>query len=843
MQNITIDVVITNYVMPLKSNNCIQDALEVMAEHAISSVVITDEQNFPIGIFTERDALNVVAKNIDISTLIKEVMSQNLFCIQESMHLHDAYILLENRGYRHLIAVNKDGLYVGIISEGDFLRQMGFEHIATSKNVQHAMSEAPLMIDSQTLITRAAKMMSEQRCNCAIVIHNKQAKTMLNERDIAYCCMHENFSNKAIVGSMKHSDMQPVLKSMSLKEAATMMEEHGTHQLVVVDDSNNVIGILNRNNILKAIHDAYFNFLVDLIDKKNADLTAVDDNKKLLRERNKREDALKQKESDLNEAQALAHVGSWSLDVTNSILKCSDECYRIFNIEISTELDYESFLKAIHPDDRDNVKQAWNAALQGSLYKIDHRIIIGETIKWVRERARLQVDTDNKLVSAVGTVQDITKRKLYEEELERLANFDSLTGLANRSFLLSHLQKSIHMATRNDRTIALLLFDLDHFKDVNDSFGHSTGDELLKIVTVRFVERIRKGDLIARLGGDEFALVLEHISRKEDAAQVASEMIEVLSQPYQLSNKLEIHIGASVGIVIAPQHSDSAQKLLQYADTALYKAKSEGRSTFAYYSDELTKAARDRIMCENRLRRAMDNCEFELYYQPQVHMKTGRIIGAEALIRWNDPEFGMISPDKFIPLAEETGLISDIGEWVLFEACKQGKRWLDNGHNLHISVNVSAHQIHHQDLSKLLDNVLRESGFNAEKLTLELTESAMMRREEEVVAMLHALRAKGIRLAIDDFGTGYSSYSYLKRFPIDILKIDKSFIDDIPYESDDMAIVKAIIAMGTAMGYQILAEGIEQIEQLEFLKEHECTYYQGYYKSRPLPPCEFEKLL
>ncbi len=843
MQNATINVVITNYVMPLKNNNSIQDALEVMAEHSISSVVITDEQNIPIGIFTEHDALNVVAKNIDISTLLTKVMSQNLFCIQESMYLHDAYILLENRGYRHLLVVNKDGVYVGIISEGDFLRQMGFEHIATSKYVQHAMSETPLMIDSQTLITEAAKMMSSQRCNCVIVVHNKQAQAILNERDIAYHRMHENFNNEAIVGNMKHNDIQLVLKSMSLKKAAAMMEKHGTHQLVVVDDSNNVIGMLSRNNILKAIHDAYFNFLVDLIDKKNANLTALNDNKKLLSERNKRENALKQKEIDLNEAQALAHVGSWSLDVANSILKWSDECYRIFNIEIGSKLGYRSFLKAIHPDDFNNVKQAWSAALQGSLYKIDHRIVIGNTVKWVRQRAKIQVNADNKLISAVGTVQDITKRKLYEEELERLANYDSLTSLANRSFLLSHLQKSIYMATRNDRIIALLLFDLDHFKDVNDSFGHNTGDELLKIVAARFIKRIRKGDLIARLGGDEFALILEHIGKKEDAAQVASEMIEVLSQPYQLSNKLEIHIGASVGIVIAPQHSDSAQELLQYADTALYKAKSEGRSTFAYYSDELTRAARERMMRENRLRRAIDNCEFELYYQPQVHMRTGRIIGAEALIRWNDPEFGMISPDKFIPLAEETGLISSIGEWVLFEACKQGKKWLDSGYNLHVSVNVSAHQIHHQDLSKLLDNVLQESGFNAEKLTLELTESAMMRREEEVVAMLHALRAKGIRLAIDDFGTGYSSYSYLKRFPIDILKIDKSFIDDIPYESDDMAIVKAIIAMGTAMGYQILAEGIEQIEQLEFLKEHECTYYQGYYKSRPLPPYEFEKLL
>ncbi len=224
-------------------------------------------------------------------------------------------------------------------------------------------------------------------------------------------------------------------------------------------------------------------------------------------------------------------------------------------------------------------------------------------------------------------------------------------------------------------------------------------------------------------------------------------------------------------------------------------------------------------------------------------MQSNRIIGVEALLRWNDPEFGLISPERFIPLAEETGMIGEIGKWVLFEACSQGKKWLDKGYNLHVSVNVSAHQVHHQDLPKILEHALKESGFIADKLTLELTESAMMRREEEVVTMLHMLRAKGIRLAIDDFGTGYSSYSYLKRFPIDILKIDKSFIDDIPYENDDVAIVKAIIAMGSAMGYQILAEGIEQVEQLEFLKEQGCTYYQGYFKSRPLQVSDFEALL
>ena len=320
-------------------------------------------------------------------------------------------------------------------------------------------------------------------------------------------------------------------------------------------------------------------------------------------------------------------------------------------------------------------------------------------------------------------------------------------------------------------------------------------------------------------------------------------MIASLGVEYTLEEGFHVHIGASAGIVIAPTNGKEAVELLQYADAALYRAKSEGRGRFCYYTDALTHAARKRVECEIQLRRAIENEEFEVYYQPQVHIATGRIIGAEALVRWNDPIRGIIVPAFFIPLAEETGLIGKIGEWVLNETCRQGKIWLDNGHRLTLAVNVSPHQIRHQNIPKMVNDALKKSGFNPYLLELELTESALMQREEETLLMLHTLRAYGVRLAIDDFGTGYSSFSYLKRFPIDVLKIDKTFIDDIPIEPNDMAITSAIITMGLALGFQVLAEGTESIEQIEFLREKGCTMYQGYYKSPPVPAAEFEKLL
>ena len=560
-------------------------------------------------------------------------------------------------------------------------------------------------------------------------------------------------------------------------------------------------------------------------------------------ERKMREEELRRKDTDLSAAQALAHIGNWRLDILQNTLEWSDETYRIFGIEIGSPLTYESFLSCIHPDDRLKVDRAWQKALEGSVYEIEHRIIVGDEVKWVKEHAKLDTDESGKLIRGVGSVQVITERKLYEEKLERLANYDPLTGLANRALFSSHLHSSIEKAKRHKTQLAVLMFDLDRFKDVNDSFGHGSGDELLQQVAQRFGSRLRDGDIVSRLGGDEFAIVLEYLAHPEDAGRIVTEMINAQSVPYKLIGGAEVHIGMSAGIVLFPDHGDDASQLLQHADAALYKAKENGRGTYRYYTDELTDSARQRIEYETRLRHAVENNEFEVYYQPQVHIATGQIVGAEALVRWNDPENGMILPSLFIPIAEDTGLIGVIGEWVLNETCKQGKIWLDEGHRLTLAVNLSAHQVRHQNIPEMVEAALKKSGYPADKLELELTESALMQREDEAVAMLHALRAMGIRLAIDDFGTGYSSLSYLKRFPIDVLKIDKSFVDDLPFNTDDMAIVTAIIAMGKALGFQILAEGTERIEQIEFLKERGCTMYQGYFKSPPVPAKEFLKLL
>ena len=451
--------------------------------------------------------------------------------------------------------------------------------------------------------------------------------------------------------------------------------------------------------------------------------------------------------------------------------------------------------------------------------------------------------SDNLVTHYVGTQVDITERKAAEQEIQQLAFYDPLTNLPNRRLLQERLKYGIDVERRYGKKLALLMLDLDRFKVINDSFGHQAGDELLQQVALRITTRLRDVDMVARLGGDEFVVLLEDIAQSKDAARVAEEIITDLTKPFSLTQSDNVQIGASIGISLYPQHGDSLELLMDHADAALYKAKDAGRGCFAYYSEDLTRAARERIALETRLRRGIEQQELRVFYQPQVDIASGGIVGAEALVRWQDPLEGLVPPPRFIPIAEETGLIVEIGEWVLRETCRQGRQWLDVGlPPLTLAVNVSPTNFVVATFV-LWWQVLGETGFPPSQLELEITESGLMENQDNATAILNSLRAQGVRLAIDDFGTGYSSLAYLKHFPLDVLKIDKSFIDDIPHNKDDMEIAATIVAMGHTLGFKVMAEGVETPEQLAFLRKNSCDIYQGFIKSRPLPAEEFAELL
>ncbi|WP_250456608.1 EAL domain-containing protein [Caballeronia sp. INML5] len=435
----------------------------------------------------------------------------------------------------------------------------------------------------------------------------------------------------------------------------------------------------------------------------------------------------------------------------------------------------------------------------------------------------------------IGIINDVTDLMRYQEELEYQANYDTLTRLPNRNLLKDRLQHAIETARRRDAKIAVVFMDLDGFKNVNDSLGHSVGDRLLAVIAERLARSARTSDTVARHGGDEFVVVLPDITDEAGLIVWMERTRAAISEPVWIDDT-ELYVGCSMGASLYPQDGDDAETVMKKADLAMYRAKDMGRNNYQFYQPEMNASVGARMNLERRLRRALRDGEFLLHYQPQVDMSTRQIVGIEALVRWHDPEQGLVSPASFIPVAEESGLIGPLSEWVLREACRQNKAWQDAGlPPARVSVNLSARHFQQRDIARLVTSVLEETGLAPRYLELELTESAIMRNAEEAITMLSELSALGIGIAIDDFGTGYSSLSYLKRFPVHRLKIDRSFVADIGSSGDDETITSAIIALAHSLEMQVIAEGVETHAQHDFLRERDCDEMQGYLFSRPMP--------
>jgi len=452
-------------------------------------------------------------------------------------------------------------------------------------------------------------------------------------------------------------------------------------------------------------------------------------------------------------------------------------------------------------------------------------------------------DQDGAITHYLGIAEDISERKEAEQQIEHLAHFDSLTELPNRALFRAQAKQILAGARRHTNPVAMLMLDLDDFKDVNDSLGHAVGDELLKLVATRLHAAMREGDIVARLGGDEFTVILPDIGGLDAVDNAVRRLVEIISQPYILED-LDLYVSASIGVAMYPEDGQDVDELLKHADLAMYRAKSRGRGTYNFFMTSMDHEVQQRKTIETAMRVALDNGEFYLVYQPQIDARDHRVIGAEALLRWNHPEHGSMSPTEFIPVAERSGLIVPIGEWVLEQACMQAKRWLDRGvSSMTVAVNLSPVQFKHHDLLGMIGDVLKRTGLPPSGLHLEITESVVMQETETNLGLLHALREMGVHIVLDDFGTGYSSLSYLTTLPVDKIKIDRSFVTRITSDLVHQSIVKTIVELGNALGKRVNVEGVETREQLDILNRNRIDEIQGYYFSKPLSATDLDELM
>jgi diguanylate cyclase (GGDEF)-like protein/PAS domain S-box-containing protein len=502
----------------------------------------------------------------------------------------------------------------------------------------------------------------------------------------------------------------------------------------------------------------------------------------------------------------------------------------------------KSPFEAIHPKDVAAAREAFRAVVEGAWrrpFPVEFRFRHADG-SWVwLEGVGANLIHHRGIEGIVLTSRDITPRKNAEKQLNYLANHDTLTGLPNRLLTEDRLRQAIAQAHRNGYLTALILIDLDQFKMVNESFGHHAGDALLMEIARRLKQCTREGDTIARLGGDEFAVILHNAGTVENVSSIAQTILDEFSRSLTI-NRQELFTSASIGISLYPADGMEPDDLIKHADTAMYSAKKLGRSNYRFFTDDLNTKVRERILLENGLRTAIQRKELRLYYQPKVSIASGRITGVEALLRWQHPQLGLVSPDIFIPIAEETGLIVSIGEWVMRTACEQVCNWQRAGHALHVAVNLSPYQFREKDFCLRLAAIIEQAGVPPGCLQVEITESLLMENTERAIAALHSLKSRGITIAIDDFGTGYSCLSYLGRFPLDMLKIDQTFVRNITTDEGNTTVVRAIMALSNSLGMKVVAEGVESVSQLDFLKAHGCDFAQGYLFS---PPVEADALI
>ena len=804
----------------------IHDAAVKMAERKCSAILVI-EDNEIIGIWTEKDALKFDFSSSDArSTTISEGMSSPIICVNENMSLEEVSLKFKRDGVRHYVVTDDDGNQQGIISQTDVIKKNNVEFFLVLKTVGSVIRPIPPLIHSTQSMAQARKLMLSSDLDALRVEFYDESVGILTERDVVKAVASLMFN--PIVADYASKELISVNENESLYRAKNIMIENGLRHLGVTDHKNNLIGIINLTDILKGFRSTYMEELKESLAHREAtlkvSLKSLCLTKKIIE--NSRE-------------------GIITTDKNAIIQTCNAGFTRITGYTKDEVVGKTPSIISSGRHDKKFYQSMWEKIIKDGYWhgEIWNRRKNGEIYPELLTIIEIRDDGTDEISNYVAIFSDISQLKQDEEEIKRLAFYDSLTCLPNRYLLYDRLAQELASTSRTGKNGALLFIDLDHFKNFNDALGHSIGDEILLEVAFRLKFGVRECDTVARVGGDEFVVILTELGEQielacSEARHIAEKLQQTICQAYSITNQ-EFYISSSIGIALFSDNADSPEDILMQADTAMSRAKTSGRNRVEFFQHSMQKVAMERMLIEKELRQALHEKKLILYYQPQVDYQ-GNLMGAEALIRWNHPEKGLVSPDIFIPVAEECGLIQAVGLWVLEQAFIQLRQWdKQQAHLSHLAINVSPRQFYHGDFMDILQRLVKQYQISPTRIMLEFTEGLLMNDVDVAIDKIKKLKKLGYTFSIDDFGTGYSSLSYLKHLPVDQLKIDKSFVEDITNDKEDAVFVGTIIAIAQHMGLGVVAEGVESEMELELLKQSGCHCYQGFYFSKPLPADQF----
>ena len=803
----------------------LQEAAKRMSALQVSSILVVEDDQ-PVGIWTERDILKLDFTNLDsLNIPISEAMSSPVKTVNDDLSLQELAMLFRDERLRHYVVVDRNGRRRGIVSQTDVVINQGIEHYLKLRSIDSVVHRGLQALPESASISEVANLMRNAGVDAVAIGFADGGGGIITERDLV-----RNLANQKIVsiaGKIASKPIISVSEQSSLYRVRNMLIESRLRHIGVTTHNGELVGIVSFRDILSSM-----------------ELTYVQELQQALRER---DEALSISQRDLLLAEQVIESsleGIMVTDLQSNIISVNPAFTRLTGYSAQEVIGKTPAILGSGRHDKEFYQSMWQQVHDQGYWQ-------GEV--W-NKRKNGEIFPELLTITAINNhngepthyaalFSDITELKENEERIRQLAYYDSLTGLPNRRLLEDRLSVAVAHAQRHQQELAVLFIDLDRFKRINDSLGHDIGDKLLASIAERLSSTLRPHDTIARMGGDEFVAIINDLPSPNTAVQIALRMLELLQNPAHIQGH-DLLVTVSIGISIFPSDGRDSATLLRNADAAMYRAKGSGRNAIQLYTPAMNARSLENLALENALHQALDNEEFELYYQPVIAADTGRIVAAEALLRWNHGELGVVSPLDFLALAEESNLIVKISDWVVQCACRQLVNWRAQGLDLRISINMSSRHFYQPNFVQFMQASLRDSGCSADKITLELTEHMLMNDEKMTSKRLHALRDLGLSIALDDFGTGFSSLSHLRNYPLDELKIDREFVRNIhDLQARDTAITTAVIGLAQKLHLRVVAEGVETLEQVQCLQKLGCDLLQGYYFSPPVPAAEFEQLL